>query len=80
MAVNSIQVEQVKKVLIPKYFYEIIIPNMEGYYSDYTVDFESKPVVKCPLHGEDTPSLRWYEDTNTFYCMYKYYIRGTVVI
>ncbi len=68
MSVNSEQVEQVKKILIPKYFDEIIIPQMEGYYSDYTVDFESKPVVKCPLHGEDTPSLRWYEDTNTFYC------------
>jgi len=68
MAVNSIQVEQVKKVLIPKYFYEIIIPNMEGYYSDYEVNFEGHPVAKCPLHAEDTPSFRWYEETNTFYC------------
>ena len=41
---------------------------MASYYSDYTVDFEGKPVVKCPIHGEDTPSLRYYEETNTFYC------------
>lgn len=67
--IDSRKVDEIKKHIgIPKYFDAIIIPEMEGYYSDYTVDFESRPVVKCPLHGEDTPSLRWYEDTNTFYC------------
>lgn len=68
MGVDSSRVEQVKKVLIPKYFDEIVIPNMQGYYSDYTVDFYGHPVAKCPIHGEDTPSLRWYEETNTFFC------------
>lgn len=61
--------EEVKsKVSIPKYFYEIIIPQMAEYYSDYPVEFELKPVCKCPLHDEDTPSMRYYEETNTFYC------------
>lgn len=57
-----------EKVTVPDYFYNVIIPQMPSYYSDYTVDFEGKPVVKCPIHGEDTPSLRYYEETNTFYC------------
>ncbi len=65
----KIDVEIVKKnILIPKYFEEIIIPEMAGYYSDYTVDFHNRPVAKCPIHGEDTPSFRWYEETNTFHC------------
>lgn len=57
-----------EKVSIPKYFYEIIVPQISDYYSDYGVDFEYKPVCKCPLHDEDTPSMRYYEETNTFYC------------
>lgn len=63
------QIELIKSMVsIPRYFEEVIIPQMPDYYSDYTVDFDAKPVVKCPLHGEDTPSLRYYDDTNTFYC------------
>lgn len=57
-----------KKVLIPKYFEQIIVPEMKGYYSDYPADFSIRPMVKCPLHTEDTPSFRWYEETNTFFC------------
>lgn len=56
------------KVSIPMYFYNIVIPAIPDYYSDYTVDFDLKPSVKCCLHDEDTPSLRYYEETNTFYC------------
>lgn len=56
------------KVTVPDYFYNIIMPQMGNYYNDYTVDFDLKPVVKCPLHDEDTPSFRYYEDTNTFFC------------
>lgn len=67
--VDSTRLDEVKKVVtIPKYFDALIIPEMGSYYDDYTVDFESRPVVKCPIHGENTPSLRWYDDTNTFYC------------
>jgi len=25
-------------------------------------------VALCPLHDEDTPSFRYYDETNTFYC------------
>lgn len=60
--------EAVKKIPIQKYFNDIIIPNMESYYQDLIVDFDLKPVTKCPLHDENTPSMRYYHDTNTFYC------------
>lgn len=56
------------RVSIPAYFYNIIVPQMASYYSDYTVDFDLKPVCKCPLHDEATPSMRFFEETNTFYC------------
>ena len=66
---NDSRLQVVKsKVLIPKYFSEIITPELRDYYSDYPVDFDVRPMVKCPLHVEDTPSFRWYEETNTFFC------------
>ena len=57
-----------KKVSIPQYFYNIIVPQLGSYYDDYPVDFDARPVVCCPLHDENTPSMRFYEETNTFYC------------
>lgn len=66
---DSNQVELIKStVKIPMYFEKIIVPEMRDYYSDYTVNFDGRPVVKCPIHGEETPSMRYYEETNTFYC------------
>ena len=63
------KIEEVKlKVSIPQYFYNIIVPQLGSYYGLYPVDFDSKPVVCCPLHDEDTPSMRFYPETNTFYC------------
>ena len=63
------KVDEVKsKVLIPKYFEEIIVPQLGDYYADYTVNFDVRPFVCCPLHDENTPSMKYYEETNTFYC------------
>lgn len=55
---------------IPRYFDKVIKPAMEGYYSDddYNSDLEINNVCKCPLHDENTPSFRWYPETNTYYC------------
>lgn len=41
---------------------------MAGYFDTYPVNFDTKPVACCPLHDEDTPSFRYYEETNSFYC------------
>ena len=56
------------KITIPMYFYNIIVPQLGSYYDLYPVDFDSKIVVCCPLHDEDTPSCRYYEATESFYC------------
>ena len=36
--------------------------------STYGLAANQKGFVRCPFHDEDTPSLRLYEQTNTFYC------------
>lgn len=56
------------KVTIPMYFYSIIVPQLGSYYDTYPVDFDNKIVVCCPLHDEDTPSCRYYVNTESFYC------------
>lgn len=59
---------KVKDLSFQKYFDSIIIPQLPGYFDTYPVQFNYKPVVCCPLHDEDTPSFRFYEETNSFYC------------
>lgn len=56
------------KIKIPKYFEKIIVPQLGSYYDEYPVNFDSSPFCCCPLHDEETPSMRYYEETNTFYC------------
>lgn len=69
MGFNKSDIEAIKsKVTIADYVKDVIIPEMPWYYSDYTVDFNLKLYIKCPIHGEDTPSFRYYPESNTFYC------------
>lgn len=69
MDIDKAKLEQVKeKVLIPDYINKIVKQEMPWYFTDYAIDFDSRPYIKCPLHGEDTPSFRYYEETNTFFC------------
>lgn len=57
-----------KSVKISEYIEKYVVKEIPWYFNDYTVDLDLKPYIKCPIHGEDTPSLKYYEDTNTFYC------------
>lgn len=67
-ALNQKKAEVLSKVSIPMYFYNVIVPQLGDYYAIYPVDFDNKPVVCCPLHDEDTPSCRYYPETESFYC------------
>lgn len=69
MVITDKVIQIVKRgISIAEYFNEVIKPNMAHYYSDYFADLTVTNKVKCPLHGEDTPSLKYYEETNTFHC------------
>lgn len=69
MASSTEMAEAVKNsVKIPDYFDKVIVPAMSSYYGDNTPDFELRPVCCCPLHNEDTPSFRYYDYSNSFYC------------
>ena len=67
-ALNQKKAVVLSKVSIQMYFYNVIVPQLGDYYAIYPVDFDNKPVVCCPLHDEDTPSCRYYPETESFYC------------
>lgn len=63
------QAEKVNtQIQIQKIFDDFIVPEMGGYFDNFPVDFDASPRACCPLHSEDTPSFRYYRDTNTFHC------------
>ena len=62
------ELELEQKVSVPMIFASFIVPEIPDYYGVYPADFNGTPVACCPLHDEDTPSFRYYEDTNSFYC------------
>ena len=62
------KISVVKTIPIPQYFLEAvpeIAPGLSG--TDFDL-YGSKPVCLCPFHMENTPSFRWFENTNTCYC------------
>lgn len=69
MGFSKSDIESIKtKVSIPDYVKDVVMQEMPWYFNDYTVDFDLKLYIKCPIHGEDTPSFRYYPESNTFYC------------
>lgn len=69
MGFSKADIESIKnKVGIPDYVKDVVMQEMPWYFNDYTVDFDLKLYIKCPIHGEDTPSFRYYPESNTFYC------------
>ena len=66
--IRKMKAEVISKVSIPMYFKDIIEPQLPGYYDTYPINFDADPRVCCPLHDEDTPSFRFYEETHSFYC------------
>lgn len=65
---KQMKAQVLANVTVPMYFYNIIIPQLPGYFDLYPVNFDVDPRACCPLHDEDTPSFRYYENTSSFYC------------
>ena len=64
----SEKIEIVKKIPIPVYMRDEVVPKLGSYYGSGEGYFEYGRVEKCPLHNEDTGSFRYYEETNSCSC------------
>lgn len=60
--------EAVKKIPIPLFMKREVVPMLGSYYGSGEGTFDYRPVEKCPMHNEDTPSFRYYEATNSCSC------------
>ena len=58
----------VKKIPIPKYLHDIIVPSLKGYYGAGEGYFANSQFERCPFHNEDTGSFKYYPETNSCYC------------
>lgn len=56
----------IKEVSIIDYMQDIVIAELNSYYDE--MPFQYKNVCRCCLHSEKTASMRYYEDTDSFYC------------
>lgn len=55
-----------QKVSIPEYMEEVAYPELGSYFGE--VPFKYRDVCCCCLHHEKTASMRYYPDTESFYC------------
>lgn len=55
-----------QKVSIPEYMEEVAYPELGSYFGE--VPFKYRDVCCCCLHNEKTASMRYYPDTESFYC------------
>ena len=63
--------EAVKKIPVPQYLQQIVVPALKGYYGageGYFLNGGTNGFERCPFHNEDTGSFRYYPETNSCYC------------
>jgi DNA primase len=62
--VSKTDISMAKSIDLEDYINQYIIPNDKVYFEG----FNRSSMMKCPLHKENTPSFKVYQDTNTWHC------------